>query len=50
MGGFDGKFSIEPEIIVAIPPTLAREIILNRGWVFPLPPVMLEKVKAARGS
>ena len=50
MGGFDGKFSIEPEIIVAIPPALAREIIGSRGWVFPLPPVMLEKVRAARGS
>ena len=50
MGGFDGKFSIEPEIIVAVPPALAREIILNRGWVFPLPPVMLDKVSAARGS
>ena len=48
MGGFDGKFSIEPEIIVAIPPALAREIIMNRGWVFPLPPVMLEKVRTAR--
>ena len=50
MGGFDGKFSIEPEIIVAIPPALAREIIMNRGWVFPLPPVTLEKVRAARNS
>ena len=50
MGGFDGKFSIEPEIIVAIPPAFAREIIMNRGWVFPLPPVMLEKVRADRGS
>ena len=48
IGGFDGRFSIEPEIIVAIPPDLARDIILNRGWVFPLPPVMLQKVKAAR--
>ena len=47
MGGFDGKFAIEPEIIVAIPPALAREIIVNRGWVFPLPPVMLDKVRAA---
>ena len=50
MGGFDGKFSIEPEIIVAVPPALAREIILNRGWVFPLPPVMLDKVRSARSS
>ena len=48
IGGFDGRFSIEPEIIVAIPSSLAREIIVNRGWVFPLPPVMLEKVSATR--
>ena len=50
MGGFDGRFSIEPEIIVAIAPALARDIIKNRGWVFPLPPSMLDKVKAARTS
>ena len=49
MGGFDGRFSIEPEIVVAIPSGLAIEIIANRGWVFPLPPVMLEKIKAGRG-
>ena len=49
LGGFDGRFSIEPEIIVAIPADLAKAIIQNRGWVFPLPPVMLDKVKAARG-
>ena len=48
VGGFDGRFSIEPEIIVAVPPGLATEIISNRGWVFPLPPVMLEKLKARR--
>ncbi len=48
IGGFDGRFSIEPEIIVAIPPALARDIIRHRGWLFPLPPVMLEKVKAMR--
>ena len=48
VGGFDGRFSIEPEIIVAVPAALTREIITNRGWVFPLPPVMLEKVRAAR--
>jgi hypothetical protein len=46
LGGFDGRFSIEAEIIVAIPPALARDIIGNRGWLFPLPPVLLEKVKA----
>ena len=50
MGGFDGKFSIEPEIIVAVPPALAQQIIMNRGWVFPLPPVMLDKVRSARSS
>lgn len=48
LGGFDGRFSIEAEIIVAIPPALARDIVRSRGWLFPLPPVMLEKVKAAR--
>ena len=48
VGGFDGNFSQEPEIIVAIPPALAGAIIKNRGWVFPLPPVMLEKVKKAK--
>ena len=48
IGGFDGRFSIEPEIIVAIPPALAQAIIRHRGWLFPLPPVMLEKVKAMR--
>jgi hypothetical protein len=48
LGGFDGRFSIEPELIVAIPAALAQEIIRNRGWVFPLPPVMLDKVGAAR--
>lgn len=49
IGGFDGRFSIEPEIIVAVPPSLTREIITNRGWAFPLPPVMLEKVRRQRG-
>ena len=45
IGGFDGSFSIEPEIIVAIPVSLAKEIIENRGWIFPLPPEMLDKIK-----
>jgi hypothetical protein len=49
IGGFTGRFSIEPEIIVAIPPELAQAIIKNRGWVFPLPPVMLDKVTANQG-
>ncbi len=48
IGGFTGRFSIEPEIIVAIPPELAKAIIQNRGWVFPLPPAMLDKVSAAQ--
>ena len=50
VGGFDGRFSIEPEIIVAVPAALAAAIIQNRGWVFPLPPAMLEKVRTARSS
>ena len=44
IGGFTGRFSLEPEIIVAIPPSLSREIITNRGWIFPLVHSMLEKV------
>jgi hypothetical protein len=48
VGGFDGHFSQEPEIIVAIPPALTRAIIGNRGWIFPLSPVMLEKVEKIR--
>ena len=49
IGGFDGHFSQEPEIIVAIPAALAQAIIRNRGWVFPLPPTMLEKVQREQG-
>jgi hypothetical protein len=45
LGGFTGRFSQEPEIIVAVPPEFAVAIIKNRGWVFPLPPAQLEKVK-----
>jgi hypothetical protein len=48
LGGFDGRFSIETEIIVAVPPALTQDIIRHRGWLFPLPPVMLDKVKAMR--
>ncbi len=48
MGGFDGHFSQEPEIIVAIPAALSQAIIRNRGWIFPLPPAMFEKVKACK--
>ena len=48
MGGFDGHFSLEPEIIVAIPAALSQAIIRNRGWIFPLPPTMFEKVKALK--
>jgi hypothetical protein len=49
IGGFTGRFSLEAEIIVAIAPALAGAIIRNRGWIFPLPPVMLDKVVTARG-
>ena len=48
LGGFDGRFSIETEIIVAIPSALARDIMSQRGWLFPFPPIMLDKVKALR--
>ena len=50
VGGFDGRFSIEPEIIVAVPPTLAQDIIRNRGWLFPLPPSVLDRLKANRSG
>lgn len=46
IGGFTGRFSLEPEMIVAIPPTLAREIIGNRGWIFPLIPSMYDKISS----
>ena len=45
IGGFTGKFSIEPEIIVAIPKELSTEIISNRGWIFPLIPEVFESIK-----
>ena len=48
IGGFTGTFSLEPEIIVAIPAELAKAIIGNRGWIVPLIPSMYEKVIAAR--
>lgn len=50
IGGFTGRFSLEPEIIVAVPPELSRAIIVNRGWVFPLIPSMYDKVTAARNK
>ncbi len=50
IGGFTGRFSLEPEIIVAIPQGLAEAIIANRGWVMPLPPVMFDKVKRLNGK
>jgi hypothetical protein len=46
LGGLDGGFAQESEMIVAIPPSLARAIIANRGWAYPLPPAMLNKVRA----
>ena len=48
IGGFTGRFSQEPEIIVAIPPDLARAIITNRGWIFPLIPTVHDKVVASQ--
>jgi hypothetical protein len=47
IGGFTGRFSLEPEIIVAVPPALARAIIGNRGWIFPLLPGVYDRVAAA---
>jgi hypothetical protein len=44
IGGFTGRFSLEPEIIVAIPSALAQAIIKNRGWIFPLLPDVYDRV------
>ena len=44
IGGFTGRFSIEPEIIVAIPPELSEKIIKNRGWLFPVDPRFKSKL------
>ena len=44
IGGFTGRFSIEPEIIVAIPSELSEEIIKNRGWLFPIDPRFNSKI------
>jgi len=48
IGGFTGRFSLEPEIIVALPPPLTRAIIVNRGWLFPLVPAMHEQLAGSR--
>ncbi len=45
IGGFTGRFSIEPEMIVSIPPELSQLIIKNRGWLFPLDPRVKSKIK-----
>ena len=50
IGGFTGRFSQEPEMIVAIPSALAQAIIKNRGWILPLPPSMFGKVRALHAA
>lgn len=37
IAGFEGRFALECEVIVAIPAELARLIIGRRGWLYPLP-------------
>lgn len=37
IAGFQGRFALECEVIVAIPAELARLIIARRGWLYPLP-------------
>lgn len=48
LGGVDGAFAQEAEMIVAIPTALAQAVIAKRGWVFPLPPAMLVVVLDGR--
>lgn len=49
IGGFTGRFSQEPEMIVAIPSALARAIIENRGWIFPIHPALYDRVAGGKG-
>ena len=48
MGGADSGSSIGADMVVAIPPRLASDIIRSRGWYFPLPPGILARVRAER--
>lgn len=48
MGGADSGSSIGADMVVAIPQPLAVDIIASRGWYFPLPPGILERVRARR--
>lgn len=45
LGGLDGGFSQESEMIVTIPAALARAIIAHRGWLYPLPPSILHRLR-----
>lgn len=49
IAGFDGRFALECEVIVAIPSDLARLIIAGRGWLYPLPdPIRLRLASGTR--
>lgn len=49
IAGFDGRFALECEVIVAIPLDLARLIIAGRGWMYPLPdPIRLRLASRTR--
>jgi hypothetical protein len=48
IGGLTGRFSQEPEIIVALPSELSKAIISNRGWLFPLAPTMYTRLHLQR--
>ncbi len=50
IAGFDGRFSLECEVIVAIPAELARLIISRRGWLYPLPDAIKARLDAAPGN
>lgn len=50
MAGFDGRFALECEVIVAIPAELARLIIAQRGWLYPLPDPIKARLDQADGT
>ncbi len=50
IAGFDGRFALECEVIVAIPAELARLIIARRGWLYPLPDVIKARLDPPPGT
>jgi hypothetical protein len=50
IAGFDGTFALECEVIVAIPMALAQVIICRRGWLYPLPVGVADRLEREGSS